>query len=722
MRAWVLYSTQLKQWSIDVHRHNAKSTRDLKKLSKCMRDELDKEKGRRSHAEREREANQNGRPRIIHHMQVTFSVDQPAAVAASTVSAKKPDMKPSSEVKDISKHRHPATRSATAVEESATSNAVDDKDQLLTQPGPKLAATKVDPNKDHMYQAAALRFPSLFSDNFGPAAFALLYRMPTVTNSMAYGEGVTSTNNNSDRFSIVRPTIELPPDEFLNADSPGCGSSGFHRQKKRQQDVEMKVATPDTPFPPQAAQAAAVHGVLLKSAALRNISALNAMEDDVPRTITPSLLGPDSGPGANRTTKQPSLNVRTQSASTRSTSPSATSVNSSQQNSSSNSAPDGTVKAECANCGATCTPMWRRSLSNELNCNACGLYYRQHRQPRPKNMHNNLDKALVKGRAKAAPRQESQKAVTQCDNCHTTVTTLWRKDKKGKTAHLSARPISMKSNAIRKRARRGAGNSSSASLGASGGHASLNAESAPTLAPDESTPTLAPDGAGNNMDYRVSIQSELMGALGSGDMHSCHPMYGQFPGSYHPDYMSQLYNIPSDSLPFSSGDRFDADSASQSRSSKCRHMSNDSASEPPSSAVPVIGSLYSDSFTFASSSVLHSQHPTVDFPHTPYPSGSFNTLRGAAWDPMMPPPDDLPPFVHPSMLPSSGVGNSPRFFPPSMSHQQDGPDSLFAAYLHPQMLPPDDSPPMSSLQLDLPILPSKWKITGPDEYDAMVTF
>ncbi|KAG9123614.1 hypothetical protein FRC07_014518 [Ceratobasidium sp. 392] len=52
-----------------------------------------------------------------------------------------------------------------------------------------------------------------------------------------------------------------------------------------------------------------------------------------------------------------------------------------------NTAPGG-VKSECANCGANSTPLWRRGLNDELNCNACGLYCKLHKRPRPKTLRN----------------------------------------------------------------------------------------------------------------------------------------------------------------------------------------------------------------------------------------------------------------------------------------------------------------------------------------------
>ncbi|KAI0341175.1 hypothetical protein BDW22DRAFT_334582 [Trametopsis cervina] len=699
--SWRLWHLQ----NLMVDSDNAKSKREFRKLSKTMSDKLDKEKGRsieelqapgfrRNHStdviqqraiekEREREAHQNGR---LNRMQFTFSVDQPAQPATS-VPCQKPDLKPSAEFKDNNgKRGRPVTRSSTNTNDSEPS---------LTARGRKQTSSNSDAlsttSADDPYATAALRFPSLFSNDFGPSA--LLYPTPTLTNGMTYGEG-TNTNSN-DGLAIPRPTIELPLDELLSADSPGGWSIGaFNTTDSRSseaftpsEDVDMKPSPEDN--------------TLNSSSALRNHPQLSHIEDVVPRTITPSRLGPNPVASATPMTtgKRPSLHLRTQSASTRSSGPSATPV-SGQQSSTNNSAPGG-VKAECSNCGATHTPLWRRGLNDELNCNACGLYCKLHKRPRPKSMRNNHGE----GRAQTAPRQESQEVVAQCYNCHTTATPLWRKDDEGKTVcnacglyyklHGSARPISMKSDVIRKRARhdaRRAGGNSSETPSASPG-ASRRAS------PENGTPTLAPDSSTSHSPdehaYRPPTQSELMTALGAAQNasengeNSYMPLYGnQYPGPYHPDYLqAQAY----------SGDNSEFE-GSDARSAKRRRMSNDSASEPPSSATSY--SSYPDS-TFSSSS-SSSQRSSLEFP---FSYSSYGLFRGATntssfWHPPMLPPDSSPQFIHPPMLPPE---DSPMDY---LHMHNDETDALFNTYLHPPMLPaPEDSPKGS---LHPPMVPHEW--------------
>ncbi|KZT00625.1 uncharacterized protein LAESUDRAFT_745783 [Laetiporus sulphureus 93-53] len=771
--SWRLWHLQ----NLMVDTDNAKSKRDFKKLSKCMGDKLDKEKGRsieelqapgfkRNHSteliqqraaekEREREANQNGRPGTIHRMQFTFSVDQPAPPTAATVSVKKPDLKPSPEFRDNAlKRGRPSTRS-TAAKVDDTNGDHNDKDQPLTQRGRRPAVatnnSRATATSDDIYQSASLRFPSLFSNDFGPAA--LLYPTPTVTNTMTYGEGVVSgSSTNSDGFSIVRPTIELPLDDLISTDGAPSWISSFGsmidvrvENHDGQDDVEMESVEREMSYPTSTSSGRTPSSdddeVLTSTAVLRNVPPLSIpAEDVVPRTITPTRLAPPNSngtPTTNGNGKRPSLSVRTQSSS-RSAGPSATPVNggaSAQQN---NSAPGG-VKAECSNCGATHTPLWRRGLNDELNCNACGLYCKLHKRPRPKSMRNNHGE----GRAQNVPRQDAQEVAAQCYNCHTTATPLWRKDDEGKTVcnacglyyklHGSARPISMKSDVIRKRARHdarrvgsGPSETPSASPGASR-RASPTMEATPTLAPDSTTQMF---NGHEEVEYRTSMQSELMGALGnttSQNSSYSSTFFGSsysFPGPYHPDYLAQTYSVPADALPFS-GDYSDMDNTvTETRVSKRRRMSSDSASEPPSSATS-FGS-YADSYTSPTSSSSQSQRSSLDFAYNPY--SSYNMMRGnnssSLWHPPMLPPDNStnsPCYVHPPMLPSD---NSPNMFLHGQSLQHDDADNLFAAYLHPPRLLPD-SPSMNGLQLHPPMLPNEWKSSEwkTDYYDApMITY
>ncbi|KAG1869330.1 hypothetical protein DFJ58DRAFT_714092 [Suillus subalutaceus] len=326
----------------------------------------------------------------------------------------------------------------------------------------------------------------------------------------------------------------------------------------------------------------------------------------------------------------------------------------------------GGVKAECSNCGATHTPLWRRGLNDELNCNACGLYCKLHKRPRPKSM-------------RASHGEGRRGGSAQCYNCHTTATPLWRKDDEGKTVcnacglyyklHGSARPISMKSDIIRKRSRHdaraqrssltdtpGASNtpgtpsetlSQTQTPSASPGVSRRPTPSpSPILAPDSTTQPVASHsmsagmGAGAGMvGTGMGGSSELMGALGD-----TYAVYNPFPGPYHPDYLSQNWVPPSmagvsggpnEALPFSGVDIIDGEAGSNTSSSNASPNTN-SASNVPNNNANNTANANSNSRTTGRTAKRRrmstdsvSEPPSSAVSYSSYGGDSFTTGSGA---------------------------------------------------------------------------------------------
>ncbi|KAF9231694.1 hypothetical protein BU15DRAFT_36723, partial [Melanogaster broomeanus] len=163
-------------------------------------------------AEKERtcEASQHAKPGTIKRMQFTFSLNHLSPVAAN-VAVSKLDLKPSAAFQEtITRRGRPTTRANVAGDEvnGCTSNT-----HIETETS---AGSQKCKNFGSSNEQPFLRFPFLFSSDFGPSA--LLYAQPSLSNTMNYGyyHGEDVTNTSSRGFSIIRPTIELPLDELLS--------------------------------------------------------------------------------------------------------------------------------------------------------------------------------------------------------------------------------------------------------------------------------------------------------------------------------------------------------------------------------------------------------------------------------------------------------------------------------------------------------------------------
>jgi GATA-binding protein, other eukaryote len=324
----------------------------------------------------------------------------------------------------------------------------------------------------------------------------------------------------------------------------------------------------------------------------------------------------------------------------------------------------------------------------------------------------------------------------------------------------------MKSDVIRKRSRHDARRGSSSSSG----HGSVNASETPSASPGASrrpspngdadggvSPTLAvdpnpsafddldvvpanghnglADNNGNTFGYVPPTQSELVGALGNSNAYSYPGInLSNFPGPYHPDLLSQLY--PADYTTTGSGDTSEGENGVEMHVRKRRRMSNDSATEPPSSAVSF--SSFGDGSGFSASSATSASGSTrhsMDFSysgsssspsngtgcgspnmsggggnnggyngHGPGHGASNNNGPGgyysSCWHPPMLPQPHGSPFIHPPMLPPASTcdGDVQMDFLHSSGAMAEG-DHFLNPYIHPPMLLPEPHPPM---------LPNDW--------------